>query len=273
MKKLLVLLLSLLLLTACSNSNNNNNDNSNNNETPETKDKLARVLESGKLVIAMEGTWAPWTYHDESDNLVGFDVEVGKYIANYLGVEAEFVEGEWDGLLAGVEAGRYDMLVNGCNITEERQKTYDFSDPYAYDRVAVIVRNDNEDIKSFEDLKDKTTANTITSIYAEIAESYGAKVTPVDDLVQTFLLLEQGRIDATLNAQVAYGDYIKTNPNAPIKVAVVASEADPIAIPMQKTDDNKTFVAKVNEAIADMAKTGKLAEASNTYFGVDITTK
>lgn len=266
MKKLLITLLSLLLLSACAS-------NKQEPEQTETKDKLARVEEAGKLVIAMEGTWAPWTYHDESNALVGFDVDVAKYIASYLGVEAEFVEGEWDGLLAGVEAGRYDMLVNGCTVTDERKNTYDFSTPYAYDRVAIIVNNDNEDIKSFEDLNGKTTANTITSVYAEIAEGYGATVTPVDDLIQTFLLLEQGRIDATLNAEVAYGDYIKTNPNAPIKIAAVASEADPIGIPMHKSDDNKSFVAKVNEALADMEKTGKLAEASMKYFGVDITKK
>ena len=267
MKKLLMILLSLLLLSACANNNQNNEG------SVSEKDKLARVEEAGKLIIAMEGTWAPWTYHDETNELVGFDVEVGKYIADYLGVEAEFVEGEWDGLLAGVEAGRYDMLVNGCTITAERQNTYDFSNPYAYDTMAVIVKNDNDDIKSFDDLKGKTTANTITSVYAEVAEKHGATVTPVDDLVQTFLLLEQGRIDATLNAQVAYGDYIKANPNAPIKIAVLAEESDPIGIPMQKTADNKTFVKKVNEAIADMAKTGKLSEVSNKYFGVDITTK
>ena len=68
----------------------------------------------------MEGTWAPWTYHDENDNLVGYDVEVATEIAKKLGVEPQFVEGEWDGLLAGLDAGRYDIMVNGVDITPER---------------------------------------------------------------------------------------------------------------------------------------------------------
>ena len=70
------------------------------------------------------GPWAPWTYHDESDQLVGYDVEVAQMIADKLGVKATFVEGEWEGLLAGVDAGRYDIIVNGVEITAERAEKY-----------------------------------------------------------------------------------------------------------------------------------------------------
>ena len=84
------------------------------------EDQLAQIKEKGEIVVAMEGTWSPWTYHDENDELVGYDVEVAKAIAEKLGVEATFVEGEWDGLFAGMDAGRYDIVVNGVDITEER---------------------------------------------------------------------------------------------------------------------------------------------------------
>ena len=114
----------------------------------------------------MEGTWAPWTYHDEDDNLVGYDVEVAQQIAEKLGVKATFVEGEWDGLLAGIDSGRYDIMVNGVDITEERAEKYSFSDPYAYNRTAVIVNSANDEIQSMEDLDGKSTANTISSTYA-----------------------------------------------------------------------------------------------------------
>ena len=85
------------------------------------KDLLATIKERGEIIVAMEGTWAPWTYHDESDKLVGYDVEVAAAIAEKLGVKANFVEGEWDGLLAGLDAGRYDIMVNGVDITEDRK--------------------------------------------------------------------------------------------------------------------------------------------------------
>ena len=68
----------------------------------EEGDLLARIQARGSIIVAMEGTWAPWTYHDENDNLVGYDVEVATLIAEKLGVEPEFIEGEWDGLLAGL---------------------------------------------------------------------------------------------------------------------------------------------------------------------------
>ena len=94
-------------------------------------DLLSQIQANGTITVAMEGTWAPWTYHDESDNLVGYDVEVATKIAEKLGVEPKFVEGEWDGLLAGLDAGRYDIMVNGVDITPERAEKYDFSTPYA----------------------------------------------------------------------------------------------------------------------------------------------
>lgn len=234
------------------------------------KDLLAQIQAKGEITVAMEGTWAPWTYHDEADNLVGYDVEVAKLIAEKLGVTAAFVEGEWDGLLAGLDAGRYDIMVNGVDITEERQKKYDFSTPYAYNRTAVIVKGDYDEIQSLEDLDGKHTANTISSTYAELAESYGAEVTGVDDLNQTFELLLTGRIDATLNAEVTYYDYMKAHPDADIKIAALTSDATQVAIPLRKGAETETLRAAVNQAIEELSAEGKLTELSEKYFGTDI---
>ena len=80
-----------------------------------------------------------------------------------LGVKASFVEGDFDGLLAGLDAGRYDMVVNGVDIDEGRKEKYDFSDPYAYGSIAVIVKSDNTDIQSMEDLKDSSARALLTA--------------------------------------------------------------------------------------------------------------
>lgn len=238
------------------------------NDAP-SGDLLSRIKEKGEIVVAMEGTWAPWTYHDENDNLVGYDVEVAQGIAEKLGVAVTFVEGEFDGLLAGVEAGRYDIMVNGVGVDEERAKKYDFSDAYAYDHTAVIVKNDNTDINSLEDLAGKHTANTITSTYAKLAQEYGAEVTGVDDLNQTFELLFSGRIDATLNAEVSYYDYLKAHPDAEIRIACLAPEATLIAIPVPKGEEG--LVSAINEALGEMRDDGTLRALSEKYFGMDIT--
>lgn len=237
------------------------------------QDLLARIQERGTITIAMEGTWAPWTYHDEDDELVGYDVEVGEQIAEKLGVEAEFVEGEWDGLLAGLDAGRYDLMINGVDITPERAEKYDFSIPYAYNRTAVIVRSDDDRIQTMEDLAGMHTANTISSTYAELAEQYGAEVTGVDDLNQTFELLLSGRIDATLNAEVSYYDYTKVHPEAPVKIAALADEATQVAIPLKKGDDTKRLREAVDQALEEMRESGALSALSEKYFGVDISTQ
>lgn len=233
-------------------------------------DLLAQIQEKGEIVVAMEGTWAPWTYVNEDGDLVGYDVEVAQAIAEKLGVEASFVTGEWDGLLAGLDAGRYDIMVNGVNVTPDRAEKYDFSVPYAYDRMAVIVKGDNASITKMEDLSGKKTANTISSTYAETARSYGAEVTGVDDLAATFELLYSGRIDATLNAEMTYYDYMAQHPEADLKIACLAEKADSVAIPMRKGDETKNLREAVDKAIGELAEDGTLSQLAVKYFGTDI---
>ncbi len=254
---LTALLICLMALSGCAQSG-------------KTGDLLSQIKEKGEITIAMEGTWAPWTYHDESDNLVGYDVEIGQYIADYIGVKANFVEGEWDGLLAGLESGRYDVMINGMTVDDSRREKYSLSTPYAYDHTAVVVQGSNSEIQTLDDLKGKKTANTLSSTYAKVAESYGAEVTGVDDLNQTFELLLSGRIDATLNSELTYADYMKAHPDADLKIAVLTEEADETAIPVRKSDDTATLLEAINEALEEMRGNGKLSELSEKYFGRDI---
>ena len=244
-------------------------------ETTETAggDLLSEIQAKGTITVAMEGTWAPWTYHDEDDNLVGYDVEVATKIAEKLGVEPQFIEGEWDGLLAGLDAGRYDIMVNGVDITPERAEKYDFSTPYAFNRTAVITTKDNDSINTLEDLNGKNTANTISSTYAQLAEQYGATVTGVDDLNQTFELLLSGRIDATLNAEMTYYDYMKEHPDANAKIAVLTDDANEVAIPMRKGDETATLRTAIDTAIDELRADGTLKELSEKYFGTDISSE
>ena len=196
-------------------------------------DLLSEIRAKGTITVAMEGTWAPWTYHDENDNLVGYDVEVAT----------------------------------------ERAEKYDFSTPYAFNRTAVITKADDESINTLEDLKGKKTANTISSTYAELAEQYGATVTGVDDLNQTFELLLSGRIDATLNAEMTFYDYTKEHPDANVKIAVLTDDANQIAIPMRKGDETAALRTAIDAAIDELRADGTLKALSEKYFGRDISTE
>lgn len=233
-------------------------------------DLLAKIRAKGEIVVALEGTWAPWGYHDESGALVGYDVEVAQAVAAKLGVEPSFVEGEWSALLAGLEAGRYDIMVNGVEIDEARKEKYDFSAPYAYNRTVVITRADDDSIQSMEDLKGKLTANTLQSTYAAVGERYGAQVTGVDDFIQTIELLTDRRIDATLNADVSFSDYMAQHPDAPIKIACTDPDASQVAIPMPKGADSDALRAAIDKALGELAADGTLTGLSLKYFGLDI---
>lgn len=234
-------------------------------------DLLARIRERGTLVIATEGNWQPWTYHDENDVLTGFDVEIGTLIAEGLGVAPDFQETQWDAILAGVDAGRFDIACNGVGYTEPRAEKYSFSTPYVYTQVVLVVRGDNEDINTAEDLNGRTTANTASSTFAAIGEGYGATVTPVDSLIETIMLVEQGRVDATINAKGSIDDYLAQHPEANIRIAQVLPEGEPVAYPMRKGEDAETLVAAVNDILEAKRKDGTLSALSEKYFGVDLT--
>ena len=234
--------------------------------------KLDSIQKSGKLVVALEGAWQPWSYHDSSDTLVGYDVEVSRAIAEKLGVEPEYVESDWDSLFAGLDAGRYDMVCNGVEVTEERAKTYAFTTPYGYIHTALAVRKDNEDIHSFEDLKGKTTANSLASTYMELAESYGATVQGIDTLEETIQLLTAGRIDATLNADVSFYDYLNVHPDADFKLVAQTAEASHVAIPVLKSEDT-AYLDALNTAIEELRADGNLKTLSEKYFGQDISSE
>ena len=236
-------------------------------------DQLAASQTNGKLVVALEGAWQPWSYHDESDTLVGYDVEVSRAIAEKLGVEPEYVESDWDSLFAGLDAGRFDIVCNGVEVTDERAKTYDFTTPYGYIHTALAVRKDNEDIKSFEDLKGKTTANSLASTYMELAESYGATVQGIDTLEETIQLLTAGRIDATLNADVSFYDYLNVHPDADFKLVAQTEDASHVAIPVRKGDDSASLLEAINTAIEELRADGTLKELSEKYFGQDISSE
>lgn len=257
----------VLSLTGCSSK-----DTASSTASSATLNKLDSIQKSGKLVVALEGAWQPWSYHDSSDTLVGYDVEVSRAIAEKLGVEPEYVESDWDSLFAGLDAGRYDMVCNGVEVTEERAKTYAFTTPYGYIHTALAVRKDNEDIHSFEDLKGKTTANSLASTYMELAESYGATVQGIDTLEETIQLLTAGRIDATLNADVSFYDYLNVHPDADFKLVAQTAEASHVAIPVLKSEDT-AYLDALNTAIEDLRADGTLKTLSEKYFGQDISSE
>lgn len=265
-KKLLGITLStvfaLTTLTGC--GQNTGTDPSTSLES----DLLSQIQETGVIKIGTEGTYAPYSYHDVSGDLVGYDVEVAEKIAEKLGVTAEFVETKWDAMIAGLDAKRFDIIVNQVGVSEERAEKYDFSDAYTFIHGALIVPADSEGIQTFADLNGKTSAQSLTSNWAQTAESYGATLVGVDGFDQSIELILSGRADATINADIALFDYLQQKPDAAVKIVELSEDVTVTAIPIRK--GNETLHEAINQALAELAEEGVLTELSIKYFGTDI---
>ena len=274
MKKLVVvfaLLLSTLLLLSACGKDDAKEDKKENNKTAEKaddKDLLAKVKDDGKLLIGTEGTYAPFTFHDESGNLTGFDVEIATEVAKRLGVDPEFKETQWDAIFAGLDAKRFDMIANQVGIRADRQEKYDFSDPYIKSAAVLITHKDNDKIKAFEDIKGLNAAQSLTSNYGDMAKKYGANLVGVEGFTQSVELLASKRVDVTINDRISYLDYTKQRPDAPIKVVTTSEEASASGLMFRK--DSDTLVTEVNKALSAMIEDGTYTKISEKWFGEDV---
>ncbi|MCJ2127102.1 amino acid ABC transporter substrate-binding protein [Methylobacterium sp. J-077] len=231
-------------------------------------DDIEAIRAAKTLRIGTEGTYAPFSFHDASGALVGFDVEIGRKVAEKLGVAPQFIEGKWDGLIAGLDAKRYDVVINQVGITGERQAKFDFSEPYIRSRAVLITRADNAAIKSFADLKGKKSAQSLSSNFARLASEAGAELVGTDGFDQSIQLVVTGRADATLNDSLSFLDFHKKQPNAPVKIVAQKDDADASGILLRK--NNPDLKAAIDNALAEIKADGSYAAIAQTYFGADV---
>ena len=236
------------------------------------ENELEKVKAAGKLVIGVEGTYPPFTYHDDNGELTGLDIELGKALAYKLGVEVEFQEAAWDSLLIGIDTERFDTVINSVSITDERAEKYDFSDPYYYEARHVVVRADDDSIHSPEDLNGKKIATNTTNAFIPWYEEQGVEVVGVDTSGEAIDLLLSGRVDFVgLNVPVLNA-YLQEHPDAADKVKeafVIPNSEDVIAIPVRKGEPE--FLDAINAALAELREEDALNEISEKYLGGDYT--
>ncbi|TYL53059.1 amino acid ABC transporter substrate-binding protein [Agromyces mariniharenae] len=227
------------------------------------------LLTAGTLTVATEGTYRPFSFHEDgSGDLVGYDVELAEAVAEKLGLEVEFQETQWDAIFAGLDAGRFDVIANQVSINPEREEQYLFSEPYTVSPGVIVVNEGDSSISSFDDLAGKTTAQSLTSNWYQLAQESGANVEAVEGWAQAVSLLQQGRVDATINDKLTFLDYVNTTPDAAIEVA--AETDDPSLSALTFTKDKQALVDAVNGALAELREEGVLAELGEKYFGADV---
>ncbi|GAA1137933.1 amino acid ABC transporter substrate-binding protein [Nesterenkonia lutea] len=260
-----------LALTSCGGGEDPQSESADGAADGETASGLTleEVQEQGVLTVGTEGTYRPFSYHEDgSGELTGYDVEIVTAVGEELGVEVEFEETQWDAMFAGLESARFDVIANQVSITEEREESYQFSAPYTVSNGVIVTLEDNDEITSFEDLDGATTAQSLTSNWYELATESGAEVEAVEGWAQSVTLLEQGRVDATVNDKLTYLDYQATENNENIKIAAETEEQSLSALTFRQGSDS--LVEAVDEAMATLAEDGTLAEISEKYFGEDV---
>ncbi|MCX7521320.1 amino acid ABC transporter substrate-binding protein [Microbacterium sp. STN6] len=231
-------------------------------------DLKAAAATSTGIVVGTEGTYKPFSYHDTTTNqLTGYDVDVTKAVAKKLGVKVTFRETQWDGIFAALDSKRIDVIGNQVSITPERKAKYSFSTPYTVSPGVIITRADDTSITSFADLKGKTTAQSNTSDWYALAQKSGAKVEAVEGWAQAIALLQQGRIDATVNDKLTLLDYEKQNPNVKLRIAATADDPAENAFAFRK---GSTLPKDFDKALAELRADGTLAKISKKYFGEDV---
>jgi len=228
----------------------------------------ARTIKEGVLTIATEGTYAPFSYYDDKNELKGYDVDIAREVAKKLNLKIEFLTAPWDAMLAAFDAGKADAVFNQVSVTDERKKKYDYAQHYTVVHGAIITHKDNDDIKSFDDLKGKKNADSATSNWAKVAASYGAQNVTVDSFSKSMELLVSKRVDTVVRDNIVFYDFIKQRPGAPVKIAAEGSDTDYTAPIVQK--GNTELADQISKAIEELKNEGKLAEISIRYFGKDV---
>ena len=255
MKRLLFTVIALVfVLATCGNGGSSKDDKASSDKT---------------LKVGTEGTYAPFTYHDKQDKLTGYDIDVIKAVAKAEGYKLKFNETSWDSMFAGIDAGRFDVIANQVGINKEREQKYQFSTPYTYSNAVLVVRDNEKDIKSFDDVKGKKLAQTFTSNYGKLAKDKGADITKVDGFNQSMDLLLSNRVDGTFNDSLSYLDYTKQKPNAKIKAIKGQAEQSKSGFAFSKKVDSKV-VKDFNEGLKKIKDSGELAKIGKKWFGEDV---
>ncbi|SDZ81621.1 cystine transport system substrate-binding protein [Thalassobacillus cyri] len=275
MKKFLLLFILTLLaavLVACGSDEKNDNQEEAASSDNSDQSLYEQIQEKGVLTVGTEGTYPPFTFHNDQDELTGYDVEVAREIGKRLDLEVKFNETKWDAMFAGLNAKRFDMIANQVGIRPDRQEKYDFSEPYTVSTAVLVAKKGNEDIKTFEDIEGKPVAQSLTSNYADIAKEYGGEIQSVEGFNEAMQLTASGRVEATINERLSVLDYInQKGDQAPVEIVDRQEDAAESAMMFRK--GNQDLVEAVNGALKEMKEDGTLAEISNKWFGEDVSTQ
>jgi L-cystine transport system substrate-binding protein len=235
--------------------------------TDQANATLQRVERAGVMRVGFEGAYPPFNFLNEQKQFDGFDVDVAKDIARRLNVRAEFVATQFEALIGGLDADKWDIVIAQMSITDQRKRQVDFTDPYVVTGGVIIVRNDESGYTTLADLKGKRVGAGSGTTFEEVATGAGAEVTTYKSVNQYVQDLENRRLDAIINDRITMGYLIKSK-NLPLKISSTdLVSRDVIGMAVKK--NNPDFVAAVNTALTGMKADGTYKTIYAKWFGVE----
>jgi ABC-type amino acid transport substrate-binding protein len=234
---------------------------------------LAEITKRGHMVAATSGNLPPVTFLNDKNELVGYDIEVGKFIAKHIGVKLDLVRLDWKGILPGLQTGRFDAVFSNVNVTPERKEIFDYSIPYSRSAVVVVAKVGVADIQGPTDLKGRTVGAISGGMDGEIPakaieKEHGAfkSFKGYAGYAEMFADMEIGRIEAAVAPDTAAANFIKDKPGV-AKIVGQPYVVRYVGVPMQK--GSAQLKAKMDEAIRAMRKEGLLDRWGKQYFGIE----
>lgn len=269
LKKVLVLALSTIMISAvfagCGNSSSNKSSGSSKANT------LDSVKKAGVLKIGLEDSFPPMEFRDNKNQVKGFDVDMATEIGKKLGVKTQIVSTDFNGIILALKSGKFDAIISGMSITDERKKQIDFSEPYVMSGQIIIAKNGNEAINKSADLKGKTVGVELGTTGQKSAEKLSGlkEIKKYDKTTEALQDLLTGRLDAVIIDEPV-GRYYISNPEKKGKYKVLNEKltSEPMGIGFKKGD--KEFEAAVQKAVNDLKKDGTLSKLSIKWFGTDV---
>lgn len=235
-------------------------------------DDLDKVKDAGELKIALTGAYPPFSLINDKNEVVGFDVSIGSEIAIRMGVKPKIITTAWDGILAGLLAGKYDTIVGSMSITPERQKVVDFVGPYYKAGRAIFVPA-SSGINALNDLKGKTIGVTLGETHEKWARTQTDmkwNLKTYKGLPELLLEIENNRIDALIIDSIP-GRVAITKDKRPIRelnLPDLDGSAVDVGIAIRK--GNPALAAAMQSALAEIMKDGTYEKIALKWVGADI---
>ena len=271
--KSMLALAALLALAGCSNGQNETNEtaSSDTTKTSEAADNNSAASDDDNVLrIGTEGAYAPFNYTNADGSLGGFDVEIANAICDDLQMTCEIIAQDWDGIIPGLKAGKYDAIVAAMSVTPERAKQVAFTDPYFSNALVFLAKKDSSfDPANSSDINTHSIAaqrSTISSQWLENAYPK-ADMKLYDTLSNAFLDLGSGRVDAMISDKLPALEWLGSASGS--NYAIKGDEIDindNFAIAVRPNDE--ALQTKINKSLANLKSNGTYDKINQKYFAV-----